>query len=123
MSRKVAVPLRQDAAELGTRGDAELGEDLAQVIPGGARADEQAGADLGVGQPLASELGDLGLLDRQFAVAADTALSCSCLPAGWPVTERLRAGEIDDDEGRRLVRIVRRARGRVVTGRRRRRCC
>src|SRR5262249_46467996 len=43
---------------------------------------------------------------------------------GWvfhetePVTERLRVREIDDDEGRRLVRIVRRGSGRVVTWRR-----
>ena len=35
-----------------------------------------------------------------------------------PVTERLRVREIDDDEGRRLVRIIRRATGSVVTWRR-----
>ena len=35
-----------------------------------------------------------------------------------PVTERPRAREIDDDEGRRLVRIVRRGSGSVVTWRR-----
>ena len=35
-----------------------------------------------------------------------------------PVTERLRVREIDDDEGRRLVRIVRRGAGSVVTWRR-----
>jgi len=51
------------------------------------------------------------------------------LPAGLPfpavpisetglVTERLRVREIDDDEGRRLVRIVRRGAGSVVTWRR-----
>jgi transposase len=34
------------------------------------------------------------------------------------VTDRLRVREIDDDEGRRLVRIVRRGGGSVVTGRR-----
>jgi transposase len=34
------------------------------------------------------------------------------------VTERLRAREIDDDEGRRLVRIIRRGSGSVVTWRR-----
>src|SRR5512135_2231668 len=34
-----------------------------------------------------------------------------------PVTERLRVREIDDDEGRRLVRIVRRGSGSVVTWR------
>ena len=35
-----------------------------------------------------------------------------------PVTERLRVREIDDDEGRRLVRIIRRGSGSVVTWRR-----
>jgi transposase len=35
-----------------------------------------------------------------------------------PVTERLRVREIDDDEGQRLVRIVRRGTGSVVTWRR-----
>jgi transposase len=35
-----------------------------------------------------------------------------------PVTERVRVREIDDDEGQRLVRIVRRGSGSVVTWRR-----
>jgi predicted ArsR family transcriptional regulator len=35
-----------------------------------------------------------------------------------PVTERLRVREIDDDEGQRPVRIVRRGSGSVVTWRR-----
>jgi hypothetical protein len=35
-----------------------------------------------------------------------------------PVAERLRARGTDDDEGRRLVRIVRRGSGPVVTRRR-----
>jgi len=34
------------------------------------------------------------------------------------VTERLRVHEIDDDEGQRLVRIIRRGSGSVVTWRR-----
>ena len=38
-------------------------------------------------------------------------------------TERLRVREIDDDEGRRLVRIVRRGSGSVVTWRRAQRDC
>jgi hypothetical protein len=40
------------------------------------------------------------------------------IPETGPVTERLRVREIDDDEGRRLVRIVRRGTGSVVTWRR-----
>jgi hypothetical protein len=35
-----------------------------------------------------------------------------------PVTQRLRVREIGDDEGRRLVRIIRRGSGSVVTWRR-----
>jgi len=35
-----------------------------------------------------------------------------------PVRDRLRVREIDDDEGQRLVRIVRRGSGSVVTWRR-----
>ena len=35
-----------------------------------------------------------------------------------PVTDRMRVREIDDDEGRRLVRVVRRGGGSVVTWRR-----
>ena len=35
-----------------------------------------------------------------------------------PVTERLYVREIDDHEGRRLVRIIRRGSGSVVTWRR-----
>jgi transposase len=40
------------------------------------------------------------------------------IPETEPVTERLRVRDIDDDEGRRLVRIVRRGSGSVVTWRR-----
>jgi hypothetical protein len=35
-----------------------------------------------------------------------------------PVTERLHVRDVDDDEGRRLVRIIRRGSGSVVTWRR-----
>src|SRR6266700_7933185 len=40
------------------------------------------------------------------------------IPETEPVAERVRVREIDDDEGRRLVRIVRRDSGSVVTWRR-----
>jgi hypothetical protein len=40
------------------------------------------------------------------------------IPDTGPVTERVRVREIDDDEGQRLVRIVRRGSGSVVTWRR-----
>jgi hypothetical protein len=40
------------------------------------------------------------------------------IPQTGLMTERLRVRQIDDDEGRRLVRIVRRGKGSVVTWRR-----
>jgi transposase len=45
-------------------------------------------------------------------------LLCLLIAETGPVSERLRVREIDDDEGRRLVRIVRRGTGSVVTWRR-----
>src|SRR5258708_11315964 len=55
----------QDVVELAAGGDADLGEDLAQVVLDRARADEQPGADLRVGQPLPRQPRDLGLLSGQ----------------------------------------------------------
>src|SRR4051812_23727638 len=56
------VPLaRQDAVELVPGVDVELGEDLVQVVLDGARAHEEPGSDLGVGQAIAGQPGDLGL--------------------------------------------------------------
>ena len=49
----------KDAVELVARADVELGEDLAQVVLDRARADEQPGADLGVGEAVAGEPRDL----------------------------------------------------------------
>ena len=51
--------------ELAAGADAELGEHLAQVILNGAGADEQAGADLRVGQAFPGQSRDLGLLSSQ----------------------------------------------------------
>jgi hypothetical protein len=53
----------QDPPELAAGADAQLSEHLAQVVldrPGGQ---EQPGADLRVGQAVAGQPGDLGLLD------------------------------------------------------------
>ena len=57
---------RQRVGELSARADPELGEDVAQVPLDGARAEEQARADLGVREPVAGELGDLALLGGQL---------------------------------------------------------
>ena len=50
--RDGVVGIGQDPVELAAGADAELGEDLAQVVLDRARADEQPGADLRVGQPV-----------------------------------------------------------------------
>ena len=59
-------PLVENRVELTSGRDAELHEDLAQVVLNGLRADEQALADLGVRQPVARQAGDLVLLGGQF---------------------------------------------------------
>ena len=51
--------------ELPAGADAKLGEHLAQVVPNGAGADEQAGTNLRVRQTLSGQLRDLGLLGSQ----------------------------------------------------------
>ena len=50
------------AVELVSRVDVELREDLVQVVLDSAAADEQLGADLGVGEAVAGKPRDLGLL-------------------------------------------------------------
>ena len=57
--------LRQGGAQFAARGDAELGEDLAQVPFDRARAEVQLHADLRVGAAVASQPGDVGLLRVQ----------------------------------------------------------
>ena len=59
----------QDTIELAARLDAELGEHFAQVVLDGARADEQADADLRIGQAVAGHPRDLGLLRRELLIA------------------------------------------------------
>ena len=81
-------------AELAARGDAELSEDLAQVVLDRAGADEQPGADLRVGQPLAGQPGDLGLLAGQLLIASGGGALAGGLASGpqlapGPVGERV----------------------------------
>ena len=52
-------------AKLLAGADVELAEDLVQVVLDRARADEQLGADLRVGVPVAGQPRDLDLLGRQ----------------------------------------------------------
>jgi hypothetical protein len=60
--------------ELTAGADAELGEDLAQVVLDGVGADEQPGADLRVGQAVAGQPRDLGLLGGQLLAGLDGGL-------------------------------------------------
>src|SRR5262249_34869330 len=63
--------LELGAAEVAARADAELREDLVQVPFDGAMAEEQARADLRVGETLARQLRDLLLLRRQRLALVD----------------------------------------------------
>jgi hypothetical protein len=53
---------------------AELGEDLAQVVLDRVGADEQSGADLGIGQAVADQLCDLHFLSGQLLADPDGSL-------------------------------------------------
>jgi len=66
--RRIDRPESEGASAPGssfTGADAELGEDLAQVVLDGARTDEQLRADLRVRVPVARHAGDLRLLGRE----------------------------------------------------------
>jgi hypothetical protein len=76
---------RQDAVELAAGADAKLGKDLAQVVLDSTRADEQPGADFGVGQAITGQPGDLGFLRGQV----DRGLTVR-LPAVSPVATSSR---------------------------------
>src|SRR5262249_55099446 len=58
---------RRKAGQLVARGDLELLEHLAQVVLHRSRADEELRADVGVGETIPGELGDLRLLGREHA--------------------------------------------------------
>src|SRR4051794_14621138 len=61
---------RHEPRELGAAADAELAEDVAQVVLDGLGAHEQGGRRLPVGQPLGDELGDPELVRRQLGRVA-----------------------------------------------------
>jgi hypothetical protein len=67
----------QHSFELVARADPELGEHLAEVVLDGAPADEQPGRDVGVGDPVPSQSGDLGLLRRELLPAFNGAFADS----------------------------------------------
>src|SRR4051794_16634133 len=65
-----------DAVELAAGGDADLREDLPQVVLDRPGADEQAAPDLRVRETLARELGDQDLLGRQLLGGGRGAPAC-----------------------------------------------
>jgi hypothetical protein len=77
--------------ELAAGGDAELGEDLAQVVLNGVGADEQPGADLRVGQPVPGQQRDLHFLRRQLLAGLDGSRP-GALAGGLPGGLQLPAG-------------------------------
>jgi hypothetical protein len=67
--------LRERAVELGAGSDAQLAENLPQVVLDDLGADEQSRADLRVGEAFAGQAGDLGLLGGEVLARLDGALS------------------------------------------------
>src|SRR5580765_3942865 len=64
--RRLPAAVLEHLIEVLARGDAELGEHLAQMPFDRARAEEELRADLRVGVPIAGEPGDVLLLRRQL---------------------------------------------------------
>jgi hypothetical protein len=67
---------------------------LVQVILDGARADEQLGADLGVGEAVAGGPGDLGLLGGELAAGLDGAFA-GALAGGRQLSARALGERLD----------------------------
>jgi len=78
-------------SKLAAGADAELGEDLPQVVGDGGGADEQLRADLGVGGALAGQAGDQRFLRGQGIGRLDGALPG--VPAGGPQLDARPFGE------------------------------
>src|SRR5216683_6600142 len=99
----VAFAVGQGAAELVAGADVELGEDLVQVVFDGARAHEQLGSDLGVGQALAGQPGDLSFAGSELG--GDVGGAVADPLAGGPQLARGSFGEpIGSHPSEHLVR-------------------
>src|SRR5690606_38328207 len=87
--------------QLHARADPEPGEDVAEVVVEGARAEQEARRELAVGGPLGGHAGDVGLLGGQLPEAGGRA---RCGPAARPGPEgrprAARQGRFGDGEGR-----------------------
>ena len=84
----------QGPGELPAGADAELGEHLTQMPLDRARAQEQLGADLGIGQPVPGPPGDLPLLRGELVRFVRRALA-----DGLPGGEQLAAGTFGERLG------------------------
>jgi hypothetical protein len=73
--------VKEQMGELRARGDAELGEDFAQVVVDRARREEELRRDLLVRKPISDEADDLQLLRSQLVDGAGIALA-GCLARG-----------------------------------------
>ena len=83
-------------------------------VPEGGQAEMLAGVELGAWDRRVVAW----LVPWQVTLALPGFSRRALISHTGPVTERLRVREICDDEGRRLVRIIRRGSGSVVTRRR-----
>src|SRR5918996_3597060 len=88
--------------ELGARADVELAEDLVEVVFDRAGADEQPGADLGIGEALAGEACDLDLLGGEVLAGLDGALA-GPLAGGQQLPIRPRRERLDAHVGKHPV--------------------
>jgi hypothetical protein len=87
----------QGMPEFAARADLELGEHLAEVVLDGARAEEQPGCDLRVGQPVPGEPGYLGLLGGQFVTSVSRVPGTSGQsPSGLPGSAQLAASTVGE---------------------------
>jgi len=88
---------REDSVEVLAGADAELGEDLAQVVLDRLAADEQLGGDLLVGCPVACRLATNSIASSQAAPRDPAGLAGLAGSRGpWAVCGRLRAREKSD---------------------------
>src|SRR6516164_1916608 len=94
--------LGQRRSELPARGDAELGEHVAQVPLDRARADEQLGADLWVQQAVPGEPGDLRLLRREVLARVGASLA-HLLACGGQLAASALGERLHPDRGEQVV--------------------
>ena len=92
----------QRGGQLAARGDAELGEDLAQVVLDRPRGQEQPSADLRVGQAVPGQARDEGLLRRQRGEGLVATLAYG-LAGGVQLPARALSERLHPDRGQHVV--------------------